>query len=453
RLFRGNWIENGPEEGLSGDVIRSVVEDQRGGIWVATSDGPELFHSEADSDPPRTFIGNLTGKQKSIPEDGAINVIFSGEDKWHSTPRRRMLFSHRLDEGDWSPFDEGTRVTFSDLPAGKHYFQARAMDRAGNIDPDPAHLEFAVVLPWYEERRLLLIASAGAAVAVFFAMLAYKRHQQLLLSYAQVEKQVAERTQQLQLANQELLQSEKMRAMGTLAAGIAHDFNNILSIIKGSAQIIETNLGDKEKIRTRTDRIKTVVDQGSSVVQAMLGFSRGSDDMREPCELNLVVDNTIKLLGDRFLREVEMRVEHASDLPPVRASQSLVQLILLNFIFNAAESMNGHKRIVISTSRQGALPVGLALQPGPAAGYVAVSVRDFGCGIPQENISRIFEPFFTTKAFSTRRGTGLGLSIVYQLAKKMEAGLALESTVGEGSVFSLILATASPDQIKPSTPL
>jgi signal transduction histidine kinase len=115
--------------------------------------------------------------------------------------------------------------------------------------------------------------------------------------------------------------------------------------------------------------------------------------------------------------------------------------------------MNGHKRIVISTSRQGALPVGLALQPGPAAGYVAVSVRDFGCGIPQENISRIFEPFFTTKAFSTRRGTGLGLSIVYQLAKKMEAGLALESTVGEGSVFSLILATASPDQIKPSTPL
>jgi signal transduction histidine kinase len=453
RFFRGDWLENGPDEGLSGEVVRSVAEDQRGGIWAATSDGPELYHPEADSDPPRTFIAKMTDKEKSIPEDGAINVTFSGDDKWHATPRRRLLYSHRLDEGEWSPFDDVTRVTFSDLPAGKHYFQARAMDRAGNIDPDSAHLEFAVVLPWYEEKRLVLIASAGAAVAIFFAMLAYKRHQQLLLSYAQVERQVADRTRELQLANQELLQSEKMRAMGTLAAGIAHDFNNILSIVKGSAQIIEDNLGDAEKIRTRTGRIKTVVDQGSSVVQAMLGFSRGSDDAREPCELNPVVDNTMKLLGDRFLREVELRFECASDLPRIRASPSLVQQILLNFIFNAAESMNGRKRIVIATSRQGTLPAGMALQPGSATAYVAVSVRDFGCGIPPENVSRVFEPFFTTKAFSTRRGTGLGLSIVYELAKKIEAGLALESNVGEGSVFSLIIPAAAPDQTKPSTAL
>jgi signal transduction histidine kinase len=453
RFFRGNWIENGPDEGLSGEVVRSVAEDQRGGIWAATSDGPELFHPEADSDPPRTFIAKMTDKQKSVPEDGAINIGFSGDDKWHGTPPRRLLFSHRLDEGEWSPFEDGARVSFSDLPAGKHYFQACSMNRAGNVDPDPAHLEFAVVLPWYEEKRLVLIASAGAVVAVFFALLAYKRHRQLLLSYAQVEKQVAERTRELGLANQELLQSEKMRAMGTLAAGIAHDFNNILSIVKGSAQIIEDNLGDAEKIRTRTDRIKTVVDQGSSVVQAMLGFSRGSDDMREPCELNPVVDNTLKLLGDRFLREVDMRFECASDLPRIRASQSLVQQILLNFIFNAAESMNGRKRIVIATSPQGSLPGGMALQPGPAPAYVAVSVRDFGCGVPPENISRVFEPFFTTKAFSTRRGTGLGLSIVYELAKKMEAGLALESAVGQGSVFSLILPAASPEQTKPSTAL
>ena len=81
----------------------------------------------------------------------------------------------------------------------------------------------------------------------------------------------------------------------------------------------------------------------------------------------------------------------------------------------------------------------MALAPGPATAYVTVAVRDFGCGIAQENVARVFEPFFTTKALSTRRGTGLGLSIVYELAKKMEAGLALESTVGQGSVFSLIL--------------
>jgi signal transduction histidine kinase len=81
----------------------------------------------------------------------------------------------------------------------------------------------------------------------------------------------------------------------------------------------------------------------------------------------------------------------------------------------------------------------LVLTPSAAAAQVAVSVRDFGCGIPPENLPRIFEPFFTTKALSTRRGTGLGLSMVYELAKKMEAGLAVESAVDRGSTFTLIL--------------
>ncbi|MGA2174381.1 MAG: ATP-binding protein [Verrucomicrobiota bacterium] len=439
RFFRGNWIENGADEGLAGGGIRALCEDQRGGIWAVGAMGLERFHPEADSDPPRTLLHPMSDKEKNIPEDGVIVVSFGGADKWHITAPGRLLYSHRLDEGEWSPFADAASVTFSDLAPGKHYFQARAMDRAGNVDPDPAHLEFAVVLPWFKESRLVLIASAGTAAALFFAGLAYKRHRQLVLSYAEVEKQVAERTRELGLASQELVQSQKMRALGTLAAGIAHDFNNILSIIKGSTQIIEDNLGNPEKIRTRADRIKTVVDQGSAVVQALLGFSRGSDEVMECCEINPVVDNTLKLLGDRFLREVEMRFERGADLPGVRASQSLVQQILLNFIFNAAESMTGRKRIVITTARPGPLPAGMALPPGAAGAYVSVSVRDFGCGIPPENIGRVFEPFFTTKSFSTRRGTGLGLSIVYELAKKMGAGLAVESTVGQGTVFSLVL--------------
>ncbi len=262
RFFRGNWIQNGAEEGWSGGAIGALCEDQRGGIWAVGDKGLERFHPEADSDPPRTLLQPMREKEKNIPEEGVMVVSFGGGDKWQMTAAGRLLYSHRLDEGEWSPFTEATSVTFSDLAPGKHYFQARAMDRAGNVDPDPAHLEFAVVLPWYQESRLVLIASAGTAAAVFFAWLAYKRHRQLVLSYAQVEKQVAERTRELGLANQELLQSQKMRALGTLAAGIAHDFNNILSIIKGSTQIIEDNLDNPAKIRTRADRIKTVVDQG-----------------------------------------------------------------------------------------------------------------------------------------------------------------------------------------------
>jgi signal transduction histidine kinase len=284
-----------------------------------------------------------------------------------------------------------------------------------------------------------LISFAGLVAALFFAALAVNRHRQLLRSYAAIEKKVAERTRELEIANHELLHSQKMNALGTLAAGIAHDFNNILSIIKGSAQIIEDNLENPAKIRTRVDRIKIVVEQGSGIVKAMLGFSRDSDGQSLWYDPNDVVDDTIKLLGDRFLREVEVRFQRAPDLPGVPASKDFVQQILLNFIFNAAESMAKRKQVIVATQRITKLPAGIVLMPASAAAYVSISVRDFGCGIPPENMPRIFEPFFTTKSLSARRGTGLGLSMVYELARKMEAGLAVESVVGQGSTFTLVL--------------
>jgi signal transduction histidine kinase len=97
------------------------------------------------------------------------------------------------------------------------------------------------------------------------------------------------------------------------------------------------------------------------------------------------------------------------------------------------------------------LPLGLILAPAKTSVFAAISVKDFGSGIPPENMSRIFEPFFTTKAMSARRGTGLGLSMVYELAKKLEAGIAVESIVNNGSVFTLILPVQKPPEVQPTT--
>jgi signal transduction histidine kinase len=260
---------------------------------------------------------------------------------------------------------------------------------------------------------------------------------------------VAERTRQLERANRELFHSQKMNALGALAAGIAHDFNNILSIVKGSAQIIEENLDNPEKVRTRADRIKTVVEQGAGIVKAMLGFSRESEAAASLCEVNAVVEETLKLLGDRFLREVRVIFQPAFDLPKILAPKDFIQQILLNFILNAAEAMTKEKKILLRTHLVGKLPGGLALAPAPAKAYLGVAVQDFGCGIPPENLPRIFEPFFTTKALSTRRGTGLGLSMVYELARKMGAGLAVESVVDQGSTFTLILPVTAADKPNP----
>ena len=439
RFWQGAWIENGIEEGLPSASLQQIYEDQEGRIWVATSRGLSLYHPDADSDPPKTSIRRLADEGGQLFEGDTPSLFFRGQDKWKYTRRDRLLYSYRLDQSDWSPFQEVDTVSFPDLSAGKHYFQARSMDRNGNVEPTPAQLEFTVMLPWYKETRLVLISLAGLVAALLFAALAINRHRQLLRSYAAVEKKIAERTRELEITNRELLQSQKMNALGTLAAGIAHDFNNILSIIKGSAQIIEDNFENPIKIRTRVDRIKMVVEQGSGIVKAMLGFSRSSDGQPAWCDPNAVVDDTIKLLGDRFLRDVEVRFVRAPVLPEIPASKDFIQQILLNFIFNAAESKAKRKQVIITTQRITQLPPGIVLMPASVAEYVSISVCDFGCGIPPENMPRIFEPFFTTKSLSARRGTGLGLSMVYELAKKMDAGLAVESVVGQGSTFTLIL--------------
>jgi signal transduction histidine kinase len=438
RYFKGAWIENGQEDGLPAAGVRDVCEDQRGRLWAGTIRGLSLFHPGADTDPPHTTVHSLAGE--NVPEGGTITLTFSGRDKWKYTPSDRLLCSFRLDERDWTSFQDVNGVSFNDLPPGKHYFQVRAMDHNGNIDSKPARFDFLFVLPWYKESRLLVITCLGVAAAAFFAALAVNRHRQLVRSYAEVEQKVTERTQELELASRELMHSQKMNALGTLAAGIAHDFNNILSIIQGSAQIIEENLENPEKVRTRLDRIKMVVEQGSGIVKAMLGFSRDSTTQPPgPCDVNAVVQDTIKLLGDRFLRTADVSFQPAPNLPPVAGSKDFIQQILLNFIFNAAESMAKRKQILLATAALERVPANLVLTPAPAGRYVSISVQDFGCGISPENRSRIFEPFFTTKALSTRRGTGLGLSMVFELARKMDAGLAVESVVDQGSTFTLFL--------------
>lgn len=440
----GAWIENGSEEGLPSASVREVCEDGKGRLWAGTMRGLSSYDPETDKDPPQTRIREWTEAGRKIQEGGTIALSFStSRDKWNYTLPARLLFSYRLDDHEWSPFSEENGVSFAEQAAGRHYLSVRALDRNGNVEANPVRFEFDVILPWYKETRLLLISLAGLAGALFFAGLAFNRHQRLLRSYAEVEKKVAQRTQELELANQELLHSQKMTALGTLAAGIAHDFNNILSIIQGSAQIIEDNVDNPQKVRTRVDRIKTVVGQGAGIVKAMLGFSRDSGQMSAGCDVNSVAEETSKLLGDRFLREVHVQFDPAPTLPPVTASKDFVQQILLNFIFNAAEAMTGRKRIILTTASVDRLPLNLVLVPAKADSYVALSVRDFGCGILPANLPRIFEPFFTTKAFSARRGTGLGLSMVYELARKMEAGLAVESVVDQGSTFTLLLAARS----------
>jgi len=437
RYLDGSWVLNSTAEGLAGS-IRDVWPDRRGNVWAGTSKGIQVYHPSVDSDPPACTLNDSSNRREVSPSD-RVEMSFNGRDKWDQTPIHRLLFSHRLDERPWTPYTADFSVTYTNLLAGGHRFEVRAMDRNWNEQPQPLLFDFVAVTPWHREPRVLALTLAGIVLTVGLAALALNRHFRLMRSYAEVGRIVEQRTRELERANQELLHSQKMRALGTLAAGIAHDFNNILSIIKGSTQIIESNTGDPEKIKTRLDRIKTVVDQGSSIVKAMLGFSRTGGRVASECDLNQLVNETTRLLGDQFLKEISLRLELADTLPRVECAGELIQQILLNLIINAADSMDGHGEVVLRTAVLDELPAGLVLTPPPAQRFVSVSVEDTGSGISPDVLPRIFEPFFTTKALSTRRGTGLGLSMVYEIARELGCGIRVVSTPGKGSTFSIIV--------------
>jgi signal transduction histidine kinase/ligand-binding sensor domain-containing protein len=444
RYVTNSWVLNAVEEGLPSSTVYAICQDHQHNQWAGTALGLSGYNASADIEPPKTLIASVNG-QKDFPIDTPVTLSFRGQDKWKFTAAEHLLYSYRLDNYPWSAFTPENAATFRGVIPGKHQCEARAMDRNGNIDgPDPAAFEFSVIVPWYLERRLLWTTFGGLVVALFFAALAVNRHLQLKRSFAEVERIVAERTHQLEQANQALLHSQKMKALGTLAAGIAHDFNSILSIIKGSAQIIEGHLDDREKIRTRVDRITTAVDQGSGIVKAMLGFSRSTGKELALSDVNQVVEDASELMGDRFLQEIALYQELAPDLPRVLCAKELLQQMLLNLIVNASEAMGGHGQVTVRTGLMNALPPNPVLAPTETGRWVFIAVQDQGGGIAPELLTRVFEPFFTTKALSVRRGTGLGLSMVYEFAKDLGYGVHVQSEVGKGSTFTILIPVKEP---------
>src|SRR5262249_51339776 len=152
-----------------------------------------------------------------------------------------------------------------------------------------------------------------------------------------------------------------------------------------------------EKITTRIERIKTVVDQGSSIVKSMLGFSRVSGLKATQCDLNQLVHETSRMLGDQFLKGISIRLELADPIPDFEGPAELIQQMLLNLIINAADAMDGHGEVVLRTTVLDHAPTDTVLTPSPAPRFVGLSVEDTGTGIAPEVLLRIFEPFFTTK--------------------------------------------------------
>ena len=237
----------------------------------------------------------------------------------------------------------------------------------------------------------------------------------------------------------DLVHSQKMKALGTLAAGIAHDFNNLLSVIRMSNQLTGESTKGNADIQENVGEVDQAVQQGKKLVRSMLGYSREEYGEQDPFGLPELVEDTVALLSKQFLSGIALTLELDRDMSLARGSRSRLEQILLNLIVNATEAMEGAGSLRIQVHQIERLPEVLMLRPHAAPVYLELTVGDSGPGIAPEVLPRIFEPFFTTKHRGTTRGTGLGLSTVYTMAEQDGLGIAVETKLGQGARFSFFV--------------
>ncbi len=298
-------------------------------------------------------------------------------------------------------------------------------------------------VPSSRHRAAISIAGAGALLACLFAFTSIRQHRRLVVAYVAAEEIARQRRRELESTQAQLLHSEKMKALGTLAAGIAHDFNNLLSVIRMSGQLVKRQLQPTGLARENLDAIEQAVVQGKSIVESVLGYSRSPGDPSQPYAVNLVVSETLALLNQHYLSGIVLTLELDDQAPALRGDRSRLEQVLLNLIVNAAEAMHSRGKLTLQVRTLVTAPE-CVLPPRPAPCFVELTVRDSGPGIAPEHQARIFEPFFTTKTGAGQHGTGLGLTTVYTIAQQEGWGLAVESAPGQGATFRVVLPVEKP---------
>ncbi|MCS6865258.1 MAG: response regulator [Gemmataceae bacterium] len=233
----------------------------------------------------------------------------------------------------------------------------------------------------------------------------------------------------------ELLQAQKMEAIGRLAGGIAHDFNNLLTVISGYTVLLREGLGADSPWRDALEQIETASRRGADLTRQLLAYCRKQIIQPRLCSFNQLVNDSLKMLRRVLPATIELITEFTTADTTIRADPTQIDQVIVNLVLNARDAMPDGGRLRLATYRGQAWP---GQDPFPAGGpYVAVEVTDTGIGMDTATLARIWEPFFTTKQLG--HGTGLGLSTVYGIVKQSGGHIVVKSRPGEGSTFTVTL--------------
>jgi PAS domain S-box-containing protein len=246
----------------------------------------------------------------------------------------------------------------------------------------------------------------------------------------------------------QLLQSQKMEAIGQLAGGVAHDFNNVLTIINGYSRLLldqgQLPAGVEERVR----QIYSAGIRAGNLIRQLLLFSRKHAFNRQPIPLNHHVEEIAKLIRRLIGEDIRLELHLAPELPPVNADAGMMEQVLMNLAVNARDAMPKGGPLTVTTTLVRLDAAKAAENSLRRTGeFVCLAMRDTGTGIPPEVLPRIFEPFFTTKAAGV--GTGLGLASVFGIVQQHEGWLEVESAPGAGTCFQVFLPRAAEPAAEP----
>lgn len=303
-----------------------------------------------------------------------------------------------------------------------------------------------LMLDWMKDSYPWMILIFGifsaiiAGFAIRLAQLVVQRKKSLTRIHEQIQQEIAERLQaeeSKQRLEKALLQGQKLQAIGTLAGGIAHDFNNILYAIIGYVEMTREDVSEDSLMHKNLGKVLEGCKRGQDLVARILMFSRRQQQDFRPVGIKETIEGVLGLLRPTIPASVTIQFQATSG-GLILGNQTQLHQVIVNLINNAVDAMEGEGQVTIHLEEiaptDKILRQFIKLTEGT---YCKITVSDTGHGMDPHTMERIFEPFYTTKEVG--KGTGLGLSTVHSIIKEHKGEILVESQLGHGTVFTLLL--------------
>ncbi len=304
--------------------------------------------------------------------------------------------------------------------------------------PGERHRPFLALLHDHLDRALRNIALTKALEA--------RTHE-----LGQRNEQLANTLREVERAQHRLAEASKLEAIGRLAGGIAHDFNNLLTVILANASMLDLDLEDGSPHRDQVAPIVDAADQARRITQQLLAFSRRQELRPQRLSLNNLLEGFAKILARLIGEHVHLRLHLDPGVGDVMADRTRIEQAIMNLAVNARDAMPEGGALTIETRAASAEEVRMAGGKLDPSCYCALEVSDTGVGMAPETQARIFEPFFSSQTTATvGKGTGLGLAIVHGVVEQSGGHVLVDSTLGRGSRFTVLLPTLGARQVPDS---